>query len=346
MRVLKLFLFAFTIALIISGIWFYSQFASSHKEAEEERYVVKLDTSEGQTVDDLKEKGFIKNKAVFGYVLDFVCWQEKTCLQVFVSPQGETQSRIEAGAYMISKSMNAYRLAKTLVAGPYQKWVIIPPGKRKEQVALILQKTLGWPFGVAGIFTDLAEEGYLYPDTYLIDTDADPQQVVQKLIANFNEKFDAELQKKLLEQDVRNDTAIKIASLIERESGGSEDKPIIAGIIWNRLEKKMKLEIDATVQYAIASEKLIANSEKLNENFVFWEFLPSNTVRKVDSPFNTYLNKGLPPGPICSPSIESIKAVTNPAETDALYYLHSPDKQIHIAKTYKEHRENIIKYLQ
>jgi len=81
------------------------------------------------------------------------------------------------------------------------------------------------------------------------------------------------------------------------------------------------------------------------DNFDFWPMLGSGVVRTIDSPYNTYLNDGLPPGPICSPGIASIKAVANSTETDALYYLHSSDKQIHIAKTYKEHLENIEKYL-
>ena len=315
--------------LFISLFFVLREFSGPQKKGENERFVVGLETSPETVINTLKEKGFVKNIVILRAVLNFKNWQNK----------------IEPGAYQISKSMNIFKLAQTLVAGPYQKWVVIPPGKRKEQVALILQKALNWPFSTARSFIDIAEEGYLYPDTYLIDTDADPEQVVQKLMSNFNEKFDADLQKKLLEQDIRNDTAIKIASLIERESGEDEDKPIIAGIIWNRLLKGMRLEIDATVQYTIASEKLSDTGLQSLDNFDFWPMLGSGVVRTIDSPYNTYLNDGLPPGPICSPGIASIKAVANSTETDALYYLHSSDKQIHIAKTYKEHLENIEKYL-
>jgi UPF0755 protein len=157
------------------------------------------------------------------------------------------------------------------------------------------------------------------------------------------------LQKELLSQNIRNDTAVKFASIIERESGSDEDKPIIAGILWNRLNKKMRLEIDATVQYAIGSKEfsfLITNNQLLIPNdFSFWQTLGPGIVRTVDSPYNTYLNDGLPRGPICSPSIESIRAVANSIETEDLYYLHSSDKKIHTAKTYKEHLENIEEFL-
>ena len=345
MKILKLLLVLIILISTASGVFIF-QFQAPQKTKIKERYVIKLDFVEEQVIDDLKEKGFIKNKAAFKLAFDFVCWQKKTCPQVFVSPQQNAQSRIEPGAYMISKSMNAYKLAKTLISGPYQKWVVILPGKRKEQVALILLKILNWQYGMGRGFTNIAEEGYLYPDTYLINVDASPEQVWQKLFANFNEKFDAELQKDLLAQNIRNDTAIKIASLIERESGGDSDKPIIAGVIWNRLLKGMKLEVDATVQYAIALETLNNVGLQGLNNFNFWPQLGPGMVRTINSPYNTYLNKGLPPGPICSPSLASIRAVAHPAQTDALYYLHSPDKQIHTVKTFEEHQENIKKYLQ
>lgn len=329
MKVFRFLLFSIVILVVLAGGLFYARFSAPQKKGNEERFVIRLNTPEEQIVDDLKDKGFIKNKKIFNMILTFKNWHGK----------------IQPGAYNISKSMNLYEIAQILRSGPYQKWVTILPGKRKEQAALILQKALDWSYGIARNFTNVADEGYLYPDTYLINVDADPQQIVEKLRANFNEKFDSQLQKDLLSQNIRNDTALKIASLIERESGGDEDKPIIAGIIWNRLDKTMKLEIDATVQYAIATEKLSDTGLQSLEGFDFWPKLPPGLVRKIDSLYNTYLIKALPPGPICSPSIESIRAVAYPTKTDALYYLHSSDKQIHTAKTFKEHQENIEKYL-
>lgn len=329
MKVFRVFL-SLVLLLFAGGmVYGYSQFRGFGKNQPKERFVVVLNASEEQIIDDLQQKGFLRNKTIFGWVLGLKKWRGKTL----------------PGAYMISKSMNAYELAGVFAYGPFQKWVVIPPGKRKEQTALIIKKALDWPFSLARQFVDIAEEGYLYPDTYLVDTDADPQGIAQKLMVNFNEHFDSKLQKELLAQNIRNDTALKFASLIERESGGVEDKPIIAGIIWNRLNKKMKLEIDATVQYAIKSDELANKGLEMVADLTFWPLLGPGLVRTVNSPYNTYKIKALPPGPICSPSIDSIRAVAYPAETNALYYLHSPDKKIHTAKTYKEHQENIIKYL-
>ncbi len=318
------------IVTIVSLLIGYGGFRAPGKSKEKERFVVALNDKEEQVVDRLFESGFIRNKKVFNFILGLE----------------DGHGKISPGGYLISKSQNAYQLAKTLIAGPYQKWVLVPPGKRKEQTALILQKALGWPEDMRRSFVLVAQEGYLYPDTYLINIDSSPQEVFQKFLNNFNEKFDVQLQHDLLAQNIRTDTSIKIASLIERESGGSEDKPIIAAVIWNRLNIGMKLEIDATVQYAIVSEELKANSEEKWINFDFWPKLGAGIVRTIDSLYNTYRIKTLPPGPICSPSIESIHAVAYPTSTDALYYLHSPDKQIHTAKTYKEHQKNIEKYLQ
>lgn len=327
----KLLLLLLLIVLLSAGFIFYINFMGPGGNKETERFLVKQgNVFENEVVDDLVSKGFLKNKEIFYAILSIKGWQNK----------------IEPGAYLISKSMNAYELAKVMVSTPYQRWVVVVPGKRKEQIALILQNSLKWTDKTAFDFIAVAEEGYLSPDTYLINSDADASSVFLKLKSNFNEKFTAQMQKDLLDQNVRTDTALKIASLIERESGGDEDKPIIAGIIWNRLNKGMRLEIDATVQYAVATRDCKLDSDQPEiRDCTFWSRLLPGVVRTVDSPYNTYLNDGLIPGPISSPSLASLKAAIYPAATDAFYYLHSADKQIHTAVTYKEHLQNIEKYL-
>ncbi|MFH1565593.1 MAG: endolytic transglycosylase MltG [bacterium] len=110
--------------------------------------------------------------------------------------------------------------------------------------------------------------------------------------------------------------------------------PLIAGILWNRLLKEMKLEIDATVQYARGK------TEK-----GWWTPIKASDITEIDSPYNTYKYKGLPPHPISNPGINAIEAVLNPIETDCLYYLHDDNREIHCAKTFEEHKANIEKYL-
>lgn len=333
MKFFRVFLIFLFVCFSITALVFYLNFRGFGKSSPKERLVIKLNTSEEQIITDLHEKGFLKSKFVFSLILDLKKWHNK----------------IQPGAYMISKGMNAYELAGTLVYGPFQKWVVIPPGKRKEQVGLILQKSLDWPDSMVLSFITIAKEGYLWPDTYLFNTDSDPKQITDRLEKEFSVRLD-DIYNDLVKANIKTDTAVKFASLIERESGSLEDKPIISAIILNRLEEKMRLEIDATVQYAIGTEefaKYIVNG-KIDHpsDFSFWASLGGGVVRAVNSPYNTYKTYGLPLGAICTPSLESLQAVLNPVETEDLYYIHSPDKKIRTAETYKEHQENIKKYLQ
>jgi len=327
--------------MISAGIIFF-QFKGPGKDSHQERFVVKPNDTEEIIISRLIESKFLRNREIFEISLFLRCWRQKGCPVV--------GQRINPGAYLVSNSVNAYQLAKILLQEPYQKWITIPPGKRKEQTALILKRSLNWTEDDVFSFIGLAEEGYLFPDTYLIDSKAKPYQVAQKLKANFDDKFDSRIYQQLLAANIRNDTAIKIASLIERESGGDYDKPIIAGIILNRLEKGMRLEIDATVQYALASRDCqFSQADPKGQTPItechFWPVVTGSQLRTTPSLYNTYLNQGPPVGPICSPSLASIEAVINPADTDAFFYLHSPDKKIHIAETYREHQENIEKFL-
>lgn len=318
------------IFLFIIVAFFSLYFSGPSKNKKLERLVIYQGMSEPEIVNKIFSEGYVRNKDVLVFILSLKGWHEK----------------IQPGGYMISDSMNVYEVARTLVLNPYQKWVVIPPGKRKEQTALIIKRAINWSEAEIKQFIKGAQEGYLYPDTYLMDINSDPQNVINKFTNNFNEKFYLQLQKDLLAQNIRNDTAVKIASIIEREAGGESDKRIISAIIWNRVNRGMRLEIDATIQYPVASEacKLDTDNPEL-DNCDFWPLMTSKIIQKTDSPYNTYKIDGLPPAPISSPTLSTIEAVAYPIETDALYYLHSSDKQIHTAKTYEDHLKNIASYL-
>jgi len=131
---------------------------------------------------------------------------------------------------------------------------------------------------------------------------------------------------------LNEDTVIKIASIIQREAASKSDMALISGIIWNRIFSGMKLQIDATLQYA-----------KGNEEDGWWGQV-SSADKKIKSPYNTYLNIGLPPSAIANPGLSAITAAYNPQKTDCLFYLHDKNKKIHCSKTYEEHKANIAKY--
>ena len=285
--------------------------------SEKIRFVVPLEEKQEEIINRLKSENYVRSTRLLSFFLGLI----------------KFPGSLEPGAYMLSRSMNTIQIADTLLNHPYQKWIILVPGLRVEQTAEKLAKKFGWSSEKTKEFLDDAREGYMFPDTYLLNTDYSGKEFAQRMTSNFNEHFDAQMQKDLLAQDVRNDTAIKIASLIERESGGDSDRAEIAGIIWNRLNKGMKLEIDATVQYALGKP----------DNW--WRSVTGSDIRSTDSPYNTYNVNGLPPAPICSPSLSSIKAAVYPAETDCFYYLHDVNKQIHCVRTYEEHLQNIEKFL-
>ena len=162
--------------------------------------------------------------------------------------------------------------------------------------------------------------------------DETAEVTAQRFVDRFNEKI-APLLDKFLAENMLWTTGVKIASLIAREAAGPEDAKIISGVIWNRLDQGIRLQIDATMQY---TRGMIDGR--------WWGNIDLAEKQK-DSPYNTYLYKGLPPTAICSPAIEYIRAALEPAETECLFYLHDHDGQIHCAKTFEEHKENIQTYL-
>ncbi len=211
---------------------------------------------------------------------------------------------------------------------------------RKEQVGEKLAEILGWNQEKLNkwntIYTNTKPEyfeGVYYPDTYLIPLDEPGPEVAARLINRFSEKTSS-LVDEFAAKNIKWTTGLKIASLIAREAAGTRDMKLISGIIWNRLNKGMPLQIDATMQYTLGK----------NENGSWWGSIDLEE-KQSDSPYNSYKNKGLPPTPICSPNINAIEAALNPEETDCLFYLHDAFKEIHCAKTYEEHKANIKKYL-
>jgi UPF0755 protein len=307
----------FFVALIFLGVLiFVFNISPTSLSGEKTRFVVPIGAKQDEIINQLKEEKYIRSKKLFS----------------IFSPIMRFPGNVEPGAYMLSRNMTLFSIIDTLFNHPYQKWVLVKPGLRREQTAEVMAEKMGWTDDKKKDFLANAQEGYMFPDTYLINVDFSGKEAAEKLISNFNEKFDQSIINGLLANNIRNDTAIKIASLIQRESGGDSDKALIAGIIINRLNQGMRLQIDASIQY----EKGVPGN--------WW---PKITLAdyKLDSEYNTYLIKRLPPTPICSPGLSSIKAVANPETTDCIFYLHDHDGNIHCSVTYSEHLQNIEEYL-
>lgn len=179
-------------------------------------------------------------------------------------------------------------------------------------------------------FKDIASpyEGYLFPDTYLFLPNARAEDIITEMKSNFFDRIKT-LDKEISNFDKPLPDIIKMASIVEEEARTFESKQIIAGILWKRLSIGMPLQVDASFKYI---------NGKVTKNLTLQDL-------KIDSPYNTYVYKGLPPTPIANPGLVSIKATVTPIKTDYLYFLTDRKGVMHYAKTYSEHLANKKKYL-
>ncbi len=292
-----------------------------------------------EIIASLKENELIRDERVFHYYLK-------------IKSQG---SRFKAGEYLMVRGMTFDEIIDKLNRGDVikveMKRVTIPEGLTVVQIAEKIAEGTSWSAEVfqqnlenpelfpSTVLADLPLndqikyplEGYLFPDTYDFKVDETEQELIQRMLQELENKLAT------LPEDWRDQIAkrglnvheiLTIASMIEREVSVEEEREIVAGVIYNRLAENMPLQLDATVQYALDKPK-----ERLFE-----------VDLRVNSPYNTYLNTGLPPGPIASPSLLSIEAAIYPAKTEYYYYVTKKDgTSAHLfAKTYKEHLKNIV----
>ncbi len=219
------------------------------------------------------------------------------------------------------------------LANPYMRIVKVNEGLRREEVAEVVANRLDWDDTEKADFLDKANvEGRYFPKTYLIYKDEVPAKVVETMNTEFDKQV-SKVKKPKSKTIINEETILKIASIIQREAAGKQDMNLISGIIWNRIFNGMKLQIDATLQYAKGSA----------EDGWWGEVNPED--KKIKSSYNTYLHPGLPPGAIANPGLAAISAASNPIKTDCLFYLHDNNRNIHCAKTYEQHKKNIDIYL-
>ncbi len=317
-------IFALITILIVGFVAFiFNPFQAPSSDSKTQ--IVNLDTdSDDVAALKLQEAGYIKSMIAFDIALTIK----------------NKHNQIQPGGYYLSKNMDTWQVVDKLAKGPDFKWVTIVEGMRKEQIGEKLKSIFGWSNGDLekwnNTYTAMKYdyfEGVYFPDTYLIPTKENGLQIAERMIAHFNEKF-APYQKEFAKENILWTTGLKLASIVQREAAGAKDMPLIAGILWNRLLANQKLQVDATVQYA-----------KGKTDGTWWSVVTPSDIENIDSLYNTYKHSGLPPHPISNPGLDAIKAALNPEKTDCLYYLHDHRGQIHCAVTYKEHVDNIKKYL-
>lgn len=296
----------------------------STKASEDKIFVIAPGTPVVTIAQNLKQQGLVKNSHAFRFMVDRM----------------GIGKNIQAGDFRLSPSMPSKEIAEELTHGAIDVWITFPEGLRAEEQAEIIQEKLKFGSNDSYQFdkneyTKIAEEGYMFPDTYLIPKDASAKDVASLLRNTFDEKVLAETLKSTTTELTPNQI-ITLSSIVEREAKTKEEKPIIAGILTNRLNEGMALQVDATVQYAKGYDE---------DKKTWWPQVTTDDYKSVKSLYNTYLRAGLPPGPISSPGLDSIMAVISPQDTEYFYYLHDTDGNVHYAKTGEEHNQNIEQYL-
>jgi len=321
-KILFLFPLIFILCAVAASYWFYQNSLAVSNNKAFKSFVINKGASITQIANKLKKEGLIKNAFVF---------------KVYIKFTGQAQ-KLVPGEFSLSSSLSLFQLTQILFKGPIELWVTIPEGLRKEEIALKFASVLGKDTVFTTEFLEATKdkEGYLFPDTYLFPKDVSVTNIVKKMTDTFNLSIlGLKNTSGLSQKDI-----VVLASIIERETKTDAERPIVAGILLNRIKIGMPLQEDATVQYALASTKYTVLSTKAD----WWPTVYIEDL-KIKSLYNTYLNQGFPPAPIANPGLSSLKAAFNPSETKFLYYIHDTSGQIHYAATLQEHNANVAKYI-
>ena len=289
----------------------------------------------GQVAERLAATGLINDAQLLTYYLRYL----------------GLDNQVEAGDFILRRTMTLPEVARALTDALAREVVVrVTEGWRLEQIAealalhpaladrsdefLLLAGPNSPRANAYSFLDDLAPgaslEGYLFPDTYLLRPDASATDILNKLLANFEARLPAGYREQAAARGLTLHQALTLASLIEREAVVSDERPLIASVIYNRLAIGQLLEIDAAVQYA------------LGQPGNWWPRLAGLDLRAIVSPYNTYAVAGLPPGPIANPGLESMVAAANPAVSNFFYYraLCDGSGRHAFAVTYEEHLAN------
>jgi len=263
----------------------------------------------------LEEKGFIESDIAF---------------TAFMRVTGR-ENAVQAGPYVFKKPYGLAVIADRLASGDSGVPLVrlrVEEGATAREIGALLKDKIENFDHVTFDLKARALEGYLFPDTYLILPQETPDEILTRFYETFLKRIET-VEEEIIAFDHPLRDVLTMASLLEREARTLEEKRQIAGILWSRIALGMPLQVDAVFGY-------IQDRQTYN---------PSFADLKIESPYNTYLNKGLPPGPIANPGLESILAAVTPYETEYLYYLTGQDGVMRYARTFEEHKENRARYL-
>lgn len=309
--------------LLLMALFFYLRLTAPAGRGEEKIFVINRGEALKSIASRLQRERIVNNR----YVFLFEAWRLKLT------------NKIQAGTYRLKDNLSSAEIVKQLTVGKLDEWVTLLEGwRREEMIEAIAKKITIDKEKFLALTKD--KEGMLFPDSYLFPEDASEEKVIGILTNNFEKKF-APLGEVAKTRGLGPEEALIFASLVEREAKGDQDRAIVAGILIKRWQSDWPLQVDAAVQYAIASKKC----RLIVSDCDWWPNKITKTDLEIDSPYNTYKYKELPPTPICNPSLKSLQAVANYQESDYWFYLSDAQGKIHFAKSIEEHNKNIRTYL-
>jgi peptidoglycan lytic transglycosylase G len=289
---------------------------------------------------DLQQRGLVRSGIVFRLAVE----------------QAGVGSTLAAGEYELSRSMSTPEIIQVLARGQVKRGLVatIPEGWRSEQIADRLEATgvssrdeflqaVGSPASVPGVSV-LGDppprrlEGYLFPETYEVTQRVPGTRAAELMVRMFQQRLSSGLRQ--TDVNLTPYQVLTLASIVEREARQPSERALIASVYLNRLAADLPLQADPTVQYAVASRDGAQASA-----YNYWKTQLTEADLQFDSPYNTYVHDGLPPGPICNPGEASIQAVLQPARTDYLYFVATTDGSgTHLfARTLDEHNANVAR---
>jgi UPF0755 protein len=272
----------------------------------------------------LKSNGIIKNRLAL----------------LFLGRITKSDRKLKAGYYHLSASLTPFKIFENLIEGRTVQYTItIPEGSdlkiiRKKFSGTDLFDDESWQLVYDKNFLDSLRidapslEGYLYPDTYNFPKGADPKVIVKTMVQRLRDQYDDSLKERAAALGMSTNEVLTLASIIEKEAVIDSERPLIAAVYHNRLRKNMKLQADPTVLYGVKKR---------------WKRIRYRDLRR-DTPYNTYVIKGLPPGPIASPGIKSIRAALYYADVDYLYFVAMNNGRHHFSRTGKEHMKAVVAF--
>lgn len=320
------------IVILAGGFYFWYQFYIPCPSKVVEEFLIAKGAGTREIAAALKEAGFIRSANGF-------------TLYVWIRGM---HRELQAGRYILSPSYDIKKIAEILTLGEVQQEIVkitIPEGFTDSQInKRLLEADFKKGVSISGLtiadfvrdynfLTEVPQtsslQGFLFPDTYFFSQEAKADEVVKKILDNFNQKVTLDLKKDIASQGRALYNILKMASLLEKEVKTEEDRKLVAGIFWQRLATGQPLESCATIAYILEQEKPRYSYEET----------------RTSSPYNTYLCLGLPPTPINNPGLEAIKAAIYPQESPYNYFLTDPATgQTIFAKSIEEHNENKTKY--